>query len=336
MSRTLVVILNWNGREHLRTFLSSVVRHTPAGVGIVVADNGSDDDSVAMLQRDFPTVGIVRLDRNYGFAEGYDRAIAQLDADYYVLLNSDVETPQGWCEPLVAALDADPRLGAVQPKMRSWLRPDYFEYAGACGGFLDRLGYPFCRGRMLSEVERDEGQYDTFRHCLWASGACMACRRELFTELGGFDGSFFAHMEEIDLCWRAQLAGFRIAVEPASVVYHLGGGTLPVGSPRKTYLNYRNNLAMLYKNLPAGQLWWILPLRMALDGLSALAYLITGREKLFGSVWRAHVDFYRQLPELRRKRAAVRSMTVGTPEGIYRGLMLWRFLTGRRTFGRLM
>lgn len=336
MSRTLVVILNWNGRRHLQTFLPSVVRNTPPQVGIVVADNGSDDDSVEVLRRDFPTVEIVQLDRNYGFAEGYDRAIDRLDADYYILLNSDVETPEGWCEPLIAALDADPTLGAVQPKLRAWAQRDRFEYAGACGGFLDRFGYPFCRGRILSEVERDEGQYDTFRHCFWASGACMACRRELFTELGGFDASFFAHMEEIDLCWRAQLAGFRIAVEPASVVYHLGGGTLPVGSPRKTYLNYRNNLSMLYKNLPGSRLWWTLPARMVLDGLSAVAYLLTGKGALFTSVWRAHMDFYRRLPDLRRKRRAIWRRAVAAPEGIYGGLMLWRYFTGRRKFGTMM
>lgn len=336
MSRTLVVVLNWNGRQHLRTFLPSVVRHTPPEVGIVVADNGSTDDSVAMLQRDFPSVEVLQLDRNYGFAEGYDRAVARLEADYFILLNSDVETPSGWCEPLIAALDADPRLGAVQPKVKAWSRPGYFEYAGACGGFLDRFGYPFCRGRILGEVERDEGQYDTFRHCLWASGACMACRRELFTEVGGFDAAFFAHMEEIDLCWRAQLAGYRIAVEPASVVYHLGGGTLPMGSPRKTYLNYRNNLAMLYKNLPAAQLWWVLPVRMVLDGLSAAAYLAAGRGALVRSVWQAHRDFYRQLPLLRPKREAVQRTAVATPEGIYGGSLLWRYATGRRRFGCMM
>ena len=187
------------------------------------------------------------------------------------------------------------RLAAVQPKLRAYDRREYFEYAGACGGFIDAFGYPFCRGRILFTTERDEGQYDTFRSCFWASGACMACRRELFTRVGGFDEEFFAHMEEIDLCWRAQLVGYRIAVEPASVVYHLGGGTLPNDSPRKIYLNYRNNLWMLYKNLPAGRLWFTVPLRMAMDGASAFVYLAQGRTDAFRQVWRAHMDFYRNL-----------------------------------------
>ncbi len=336
MSEVKVVILNWNGYAHLRTFLPSVLRDTPEKVGIVVADNGSTDGSAEMLRAEFPRVEVLLLDRNYGYAGGYNRALACIEADYYILLNSDVETSPGWCEPLIAALDAAPRLAAVQPKLRAYGRREYFEYAGACGGFIDAFGYPFCRGRILFTTERDEGQYDTFRSCFWASGACMACRRELFTRVGGFDEEFFAHMEEIDLCWRAQLVGYRIAVEPASVVYHLGGGTLPNDSPRKIYLNYRNNLWMLYKNLPAGRLWFTVPLRMAMDGASALVYLAQGRTDAFRQVWRAHMDFYRNLKVLHTKRKKIQGEAQARPCGIYGKSIVLRYCMGRKVFGDMM
>ena len=336
MSEVKVVILNWNGYAHLRTFLPSVLRDTPEKVGIVVADNGSTDGSAEMLRAEFPRVDVLLLDRTYGYAGGYNRALACIEADYYILLNSDVETSPGWCEPLIAALDADPRLAAVQPKLRAYGRREYFEYAGACGGFIDAFGYPFCRGRILFTTERDEGQYDTFRSCFWASGACMACRRELFTRVGGFDEEFFAHMEEIDLCWRAQLVGYRIAVEPASVVYHLGGGTLPNDSPRKIYLNYRNNLWMLYKNLPAGRLWFTVPLRMAMDGASALVYLAQGRTDAFRQVWRAHMDFYRNLKVLHTKRKKIQGEAQARPCGIYGKSIVLRYCMGRKVFGDMM
>lgn len=336
MPKVKVVILNWNGREHLRTFLPSVLRDTPAEVGIVVADNGSTDGSVAMLGAEFPRVEVLGLDGNYGYAGGYNRALARIDADYCILLNSDVETAPGWCEPLVQALEADATLAAVQPKIRSYRQRDFFEYAGACGGFLDALGYPFCRGRILFTTERDTGQYDTFRFCFWASGACMACRREAFLAVGGFDEGFFAHMEEIDWCWRAQLYGYRIAVEPASTVYHLGGGTLANDAPRKLYLNYRNNLRMLYKNLPTGHLWSVLPLRMAMDGLSALVYLFQGRIAAFGQVWRAHMDFYRHLKTLRIARRNVQAGAIAVPYGMYRKSIVLRYYMGHREFGDMM
>lgn len=336
MSLTKVVILNWNGRAHLRKFLPSVLRTTPADVGIVVADNGSTDDSVAILEAEFPQVDILRLDRNYGYAEGYNRAIDAIEADYYILLNSDVETTAGWCEPLIAALDADAKLIAVQPKIKSYLQQDHFEYAGASGGFIDALGYPFCRGRILSTLEPDAGQYDQYRTCFWASGACFACKRELFTVVGGFDGEFFAHMEEIDLCWRAQLFGYKVAVEPAGEVYHLGGGTLPVNSPRKVFLNYRNNLAMLYKNLPSSTLWGVLLCRMILDGFSALVFLLQGHADYFQQVIAAHRSFYRWLPTLRARRATIQQHTVATPEGIYHGSIVLRYLLGRKQFVNLM
>ncbi len=336
MSTVKVVILNWNGCSHLRTFLPSVVRDTPSHVGIVVADNGSTDGSVEMLHGEFPGVEVLVLDRNYGYAGGYNRALTRIDADYYILLNSDVETSPGWCEPLITALEADPQLAAVQPKLRACRQRGCFEYAGASGGFIDVLGYPFCRGRILFTTERDEGQYDTYRDCFWASGACMACRRELFTLVGGFDEAFFAHMEEIDLCWRAQLAGYRIAVEPASVVYHLGGGTLSVDSPRKLYLNYRNNLWMLYKNLSSGRLWCVLPLRMAMDGASALVYLVRGQREAFRQVWRAHMDFYKALSSLRAKRRSIQAGRRARPRGIYSRSVVLRYLLGNKRFDDMM
>lgn len=336
MATTKVVILNWNGSEHLRRFLPSVVATTPAGVGVVVADNGSTDDSLSLLERDFPSVEVVRLDKNYGFAGGYNRALRQVDADYFILLNSDVETTPQWCEPLIAAFDADEMLGAVSPKICSWSDRQRFEYAGAAGGFIDALGYPFCRGRIMSAVEQDSGQYDDFRYTFWASGACIACRRELFSDLGGFDDDFFAHMEEIDLCWRAQSAGYKIAVEPQSVVYHLGGGTLPVNSPRKVYLNFRNSLAMLYKNLPKGKLWWVLPARMVLDGLAALVYLLQGKVSFFKSVLKAHIDFYKWVKALRLKRRSIQNNAIQNPQYVYRGSILLRYFLGKKTFGKLL
>ena len=341
MPVTKVVILNWNGSAHLRTFLPSVICTTPSDIGIVVADNGSTDDSRNVIRLEFPSVELLELDANYGFAGGYNRALSRIEADYFILLNSDVATTEGWCEPLVAALDNNLSLAAVQPKIRAYTSPDNFEYAGACGGFIDALGYPFCRGRILQCVETDNGQYDISRRCFWASGACMACRSEAFFRTGGFDEDFFAHMEEIDFCWRAQRYGYSIAVEPASVVYHLGGGTLPTNSPRKTYLNYRNNLCMLYKNLPSCRLWYVMPLRMCFDGLSAAVYLLQGRLTLVKQVWRAHMDFYRALRSLRVKRHLIHANT--SPdlckqifEVVYHGSIVMRYYVGKRKFGNMM
>ena len=330
-----VVILNWNGAKHLERFLPSVVSNTPEGVGIVVADNGSTDGSVSLLEERFPSVEIVRLPENYGFAEGYNRALSRIEADCYILLNSDVETPDGWCRPLTDALEADSTLAAVSPKIMSLDSPDTFEYAGACGGFIDALGYPFCRGRILSVIEKDRGQYDTPCDIFWASGACMACRSDVFHAVGGFDADFFAHQEEIDLCWRMQKAGYRIGVVPASRVYHLGGGTL-APSPRKNFLNFRNNLAMLYKNLPRKQLYPVLALRMLCDGVSALAFLLKGQKGNFMAVYRAHEEFRKWLPNLKAKRRAIAERSVIKSTRIYKGSIVIRYILGRRTFGRLM
>ncbi len=336
MSVTKVVILNWNGEENLSRFLPSVVAGTPPEVGIVVADNGSTDGSLAFLRNEYPSVKLITLDQNYGFAEGYNRALREVEADYYILLNSDVQTPEGWCGPLIDILERHPKLAAVAPKLLSYADYSMFEYAGAAGGFIDSLGYPFCRGRILGTVESDRGQYDDAREVFWATGACFACRAEVFRELGGFDNAFFAHQEEIDLCWRMQLAGYRIAVEPRSTVYHLGAGTLPP-SAKKLYYNYRNNLAMLYKNLPAGRMQLIIFTRILLNGLSAAVYYMKGERENYEAVGQAHSDFR----AMRRrgwseKRRHIQSTRKAVPTQVYHGSIVLRYLFGKRRFKNLM
>lgn len=336
-TKTEIVILNWNGAGHLRRFLPSVLASVPEGVGVVVADNGSTDDSLGVLEREFPAVGRIVLDRNYGFAGGYNRALEYLDADYFILLNSDVETPAGWVEPLVETLDRDRTVAAVAPKLLSLVEPARFEYAGASGGFIDYLGYPFCRGRILQCVERDEGQYDDARDVFWASGAAFCCRAEVFRAMGGFDEDFFAHMEEIDLCWRMQLAGYRVRVVPGSTVYHLGGGTLTTDSPTKVFYNHRNNLAMLYKCASPVQRAVVAVVRPVLDLMAALSYLAQGRGDNFRAVFRAWRDFLRWHGSLSRKRKEIRQQCRGTVAGkVYRGSVVLRYLLGRKTFGRMM
>lgn len=336
MSVAKIVILNWNGVDHLRRFLPSVVAAAPAGVEVVVADNGSTDGSVAVLGSEFPTVRIVRLDRNYGFAGGYNRALRQVEADYYILLNSDVETPAGWLDPLLDTLERNPDVAVVSPKLISSEDRRLFEYAGAAGGYIDWLGYPFCRGRILRTVEEDRGQYDDARDLFWVSGAAFCCRADVFRALGGFDDDFFAHMEEIDLCWRMQLAGYRVRVVPESRVYHLGGGTLQTDSPSKVFYNHRNNLAMLYKCSSSGQRLLVAVLRPALDVLAALSYLVQGRADNFWAVFRAWRDFFKWHPSLAEKRRAIQSSRKAGSRHIYRGSILLRYFLGGRTFGRLM
>lgn len=333
MSALSVVILNWNGIEHLRRFLGSVVEHTPAEADIVVADNGSTDGSVEWIERHHPRVKVVLLDRNYGFAEGYNRALRQIDSRYYILLNSDVEATPGWTQPLVEMLDSADDIAAVAPKLLSWQQRDRFEYAGASGGFIDALGYPFCRGRILSYTETDSGQYDSPREVFWASGAAMACRADVFHSLGGFDADFFAHMEEIDLCWRMQLAGYRIMVEPRSAVYHLGGGTLPA-SPRKLYLNHRNNLAMIYKCASTPQRIICAVVRPLCDGAEAVIYLLSGRMREAWAVMRAWGRFLAWHRRLAAKRRAV--VRRKKPCGIYRGSIVVRYIFAGKRFDNIM
>jgi GT2 family glycosyltransferase len=308
-------------------------------LSVVVADNFSQDDSLVFLKahpsyRD--QLHIVAMTTNHGFAGGYNEALQRVEADYYVLLNSDVEVAGDWLSPLVNALEEDPGLGAVQPKMRWHRHPRQFEYAGAAGGFIDRLGYPFCRGRMFQSLERDEGQYDGPSPIFWASGAALCIRARLYHRLGGLDADFFAHMEEIDLCWRMQHAGYRIGYVPASVVYHVGGATLDSGSPRKTYLNFRNNLALLHKNLPPSEHGWVLAARVGLDLLAAAKDFAQGRKGHAGAIFRAWHDYLKRWRHWRRLRRGIRPRSMKTLPGVFCGSIVWEvFVRGKKRFSQL-
>ena len=333
MKRIAVVILNWNGRSMLERFLPSVTS-TSEGADIVVADNGSTDGSMDFLRLHYPQVHLIGLDKNYGFAEGYNRAMAALDDyEYYVLLNSDVECTPGWIEPVVAMMEREPDVAVAQPKLLMYDQKDTFEYAGGAGGFIDKYGYPFCRGRLFSTLEKDHGQYDGACDIFWATGACMFVRASVWKELGGLDGDFFAHMEEIDFCWRTHLAGYRVSYCPQSTVYHVGGGTLPKSSPFKTELNFRNNLSMLYKNLPATRRGWVLFMRMWLDRVAAVKFLLEGHVGEYKAVRRAHRQYRQWKPALRAKRSL--NGTHPVPQ-VYQGLLLLEYyLLGRKTFTSL-
>jgi GT2 family glycosyltransferase len=333
--KTSVVILNWNGESFLRQFLPSVVANTAGDdTEIVVADNGSTDGSVAYLTQRYPSVKLLRFDKNYGFTGGYNRAIAHINATYTVLLNSDVEVPpNGWLEKLVQHMDSNEHVGACMPKIRSHAHPQRFEYAGGSGGFIDVLGYPFCRGRILGAIEQDRGQYNDTCEVFWATGACMVVRTALFKQLGGFDEAFFAHMEEIDLCWRMQNAGYSVACVGAAEVLHVGGGTLPNNNPRKLFFNYRNNLLMLHKNLPPSLHLPVLALRIALDLASALLFLGQLKLSYAAAVVRAHASFFKLKKGKRGRRT---TLSMGYLAGVYHGsIVLAYFLLRQRTFDRL-
>ena len=331
-----VVILNYNGEHHLRRFLPSVVEGSE-GADVVVVDNGSTDGSLQLLQSEFATVKTVVFDKNYGFAEGYNRALTALDGyDYCVLLNSDVQAPKGWLAPLVEMLDADSTVAVVAPKIMSVAEPTKFEYAGAAGGFIDYLGYPFCRGRILSTTEVDEGQYNDPRETFWVGGAAFCVRRELYLSLGGLCGEFFAHMEEIDLCWRLQLAGWKIMVEPRSTVYHLGGGTLQTNSPRKIFLNHRNNLAMLYRCAPPLQRAVVAVVRPVLDLAAALSYTLKGDKEGAKAVFAAWRDFIKWHHRLASERKEIREAAKCESRYIYKGMIVLRYLLGKRKFEKMM
>ena len=336
--KVAVVILNYNTRDYLRKFLPGLLASCQGlDAQVMVADNASADDSLQLMKSVFPDVPLRVLDKNYGFTGGYNRALKDVDAEYYVLINSDIEVPQEWLKPLIEWMDSHPDCGACGPKLLSYHQRDSFEYAGAAGGKLDKYGYPFCRGRILQLVEKDHGQYDQPANVLWVSGACLMVRASLWKELGGLDERFFAHMEEIDLCWRMQLRGWKVTLVPQSYVYHIGGGTLPNESPFKLRLNFRNNLLLLENNLPATfvaqgrkekaarrKTRMRIFLRMCLDGMSALVYLFTGRWSFFRSVVQAHWE-YRHL----RKRGEIPSHP-HFPEGLYNGWVVPRGLFGKK------
>ncbi len=336
--KTSVVILNWNGKKWLEKFLPSVSQYSNGNdVEIVVADNASTDDSISFLKENYPHVRLIILDKNWGFAEGYNKALQQVDSEYSVLLNSDVEVTENWLDTLTTFLDSNPDVVAVQPKLLAQLNKDTFEYAGASGGFIDQYGYPFCRGRIFSVVEKDKSQYDNVMDVFWATGACLMIRTEVYKAVGGLDESFFAHQEEIDLCWRLRSRGHRIVCVPSSVVYHVGGGTLSHESPRKTFLNFRNNLVMLYKNLPENKLKKVLRVRNVLDHVSFVQFYLTGKKDNAKAILEARKEFKRILPQYKQKREEnlQKSVSQSIPE-IYDGLLLIAFyIKGKKYFSQV-
>ncbi|MFO7924996.1 MAG: glycosyltransferase family 2 protein [Bacteroidales bacterium] len=354
MIKLAIVILNWNGIEYLRRFLPEVKKYSESEQNhLWIADNGSSDGSLKFLEDRFPDVRVLKFDKNYGFAGGYNKAFAEINAEYYILLNSDVQVTPGWTEPLIRLMDNDTNVAACMPKIRDITRRDYFEYAGAAGGFIDFLGYPFCRGRIFDVIEKDHGQYDDEREVFWATGACMIVRGTHWHAAGGLDKKFFAHMEEIDLCWRLKNAGRKIMVCPSSVVYHLGGGTLPPYHPRKVFLNFRNSLLMLAKNLPRRRLWLIL-IRLGLDWISVMKFISAFSFANAFAVVKAHFAFFGQLinKQLKKRAAGYLSdpssatLSGGTagnqsrapemhPEMYRRSIVIDFFIKGRRVFSRL-
>ena len=337
MKKVSVIILNWNGAEMLRRFLPSVVKYSPEAE-VVVADNGSTDNSLEILREEFPGVKTMVFSENYGFAEGYNKALAQTETPYTLLLNSDVEVTPGWLRPLLDFMESRPEAAACQPKILNCNHREYFEYAGACGGYLDSLGYPYCRGRVMGVVERDEGQYDGEPvSVFWATGAAMLIRTDIYNKVGGLDARFFAHQEEIDLCWRLRSRGYGVWCVSESTVYHLGGATLDKSNPRKTFLNFRNNLLMLYKNLPADRRVGVMALRYFLDYLAAFQKLLTGDRKEALAIVRARFEYSHirhEFDDVRRKNleaATVKDMPEMRPNSL-----LWAYyVKGVRKFSEL-
>ena len=336
MKQTAVVILNYNGAGMLRRFLPSVIKYSPEA-SIYVADNGSSDESCDVVRNEFPAVKLMVLDHNYGFAEGYNRALAQVDEEYAVLLNSDVEVTRGWLSPMTQFLDSNPEVAACQPKLLSFKQKDFFEYAGAAGGFIDKWGYTFCRGRIFNTVERDSGQYDDTTDVFWATGAALMIRNEVYKNNGGLDGRFFAHMEEIDLCWRLRSRGYRIACVPQSHVYHVGGATLKKENPQKTYLNFRNNLLMIYKNAPDCQLKKIMLFRKVFDNVAALKFLASGDYAAFKAVRKARRDFKAMSSGYDKARAENMKLAVTTriPEVLKSSILYKYYLGFKHTYSSL-
>ncbi len=331
MSRVAVVILNFNGQKLLTQFLPSVILNSSKAT-IYVVDNGSTDESIPLLRTQFPEVKIIRLDQNYGFCGGYNKGLANLNEEFFILLNSDVEVTPNWISPLVALADRDPKIGAIQPKILAYHHKNKFEYAGAGGGFIDTLGYPFCRGRIFDHIEEDEGQYNDTLPIFWAAGACMFVRSACYKELNGLDEDFFAHMEEIDFCWRLNRSGYAVYYTGESTVYHLGAGTLSYNHPRKVFLNFRNGLAMLLKNLNGGELWYKIPFRILLDWLAAVSFLLKGQFKNFPAVFKAHLNLMGGLGAIWKKRKALHAeYPTYTRKNIHPNLIIFEYyLKGKK------
>lgn len=339
MKKVAIVILNWNGKKFLSQFLPDLIQHTSESLAdIVIADNASTDDSVAFLQKEYPQLPIILLEKNYGFAEGYNRALSKLDNPYLLLLNSDVEVTEHWLEPLTDYMEQHPEVAACQPKVRAYYNKEKFEHAGACGGYIDKYGYPFCRGRIMHVTEKDHGQYDHITSVFWATGACLLIRNADYKIVGGLDARFFAHMEEIDLCWRLRSRGKKIVCIPSSIVYHLGGGTLQKGSPFKTYLNFRNNLLMLYKNLPEDELKSVMRIRWWLDTLAEVRFLLLADWKNFKAVVKARSDFRKMRKEMVADRQSNLALSVTTriPERYEKSLLVAFYVRKIHSFSKYM
>jgi GT2 family glycosyltransferase len=338
MIKTAVVILNWNGIGWLQKFLKTVVQFSDGpDILIYLADNGSTDSSADWVSENFPDITIIRFENNHGFAGGYNLALKQINAKYYVLLNSDVEVTEGWLKPLVSYMDQNDTVASCQPKIRSFNKKECFEYAGAAGGYIDKYGYTFCRGRIFNNTEIDSGQYDDCRDIFWSTGACMIVRSGAWSKCGGFDDDFFAHMEEVDLCWRFHLAGFRVSYVPGSTVYHVGGGVLPYNSEFKTYLNFRNNLFLLYKNLPDNKLRVTIFVRKILDGVAAVMFMLKVMPGNMKAVWKAHMDFSKSIKSLKEKRKIVRDLTINENDSniMNKSIVFWFYVKGMKTFNDL-
>jgi GT2 family glycosyltransferase len=337
MTEVAVVILNYNGRNFLKQFLPSVIQYS-RNAKIIVADNASTDDSITLIESEFAThVEVLKIDSNRGYCGGYNFALNKIQAEYFVLLNSDVEVTEGWIEPVINILKSDSSIVAAQPKILSFYEKNKFEYAGAAGGFIDLLGYPFCRGRIFTNLEEDHNQYDDARQVFWATGACLFIKAEIFKKSGGFDEDFFAHMEEIDLCWRLNRAGYKVYYQGESKVYHVGGGTLSSSNPRKTHLNFRNGLSLLIKHLAPAELFWKLPVRLILDWLAAALFLISGKPADAKAVLAAHLDFFKNLSaDLNKRRILASELGGFRVKGVYQNLLpMQYFLFKRKTYGNL-
>ncbi len=333
MKKVAVVILNYNGKSFLKKFLPNVIENSSNVADIIVADNKSTDDSVDFMKKNYPNIRLIINDFNGGFATGYNVALRQVEADYYVLLNSDIEVTPNWIEPIIELMESDEKIAACQPKILSYYDKTKFEYAGAAGGYIDKYGYPFCRGRIFQELETDNGQFDDVKEVFWATGACMFVKASLYHQLGGLDDNFFAHMEEIDFCWRLKNLGYRIMYCPSSKIYHIGGGTLPKSSARKTYLNFRNNLSLLMKNLPSGKVFWTISYRFFLDWIAGLKFLCDGSFKDFFAVSKAHLSFIKNLPYLRKER---RKYTHKKVSQVYqKNIVFKHFLEKKKMFNEL-
>lgn len=336
MEQVAVIILNYNGLHFLKQFLPSVVNHS-TGHRIIVADNGSTDDSLAFLRENYPQVEIMAFQENYGFARGYDEALKLIDNKYSILLNSDVEVTENWINPIIEFMETDDNIAACQPKIRAYHQKDSYEHAGAAGGFIDMIGYPFCRGRIFDILEKDYGQYDDICKVFWVTGACFFVKTKIYRQLGGFDSIFHAHMEEIDLCWRINGAGYQIFFHPASTVYHVGGGTMPVTNPKKTYLNFRNSTGMLYKNASTATIWWKVPLKILIDLIAALKFLWDGKIKDARAVVLANFHFLINLRRWKEKRQISRKLKPGeVKDTVYSGLLVIdRYVMKRKYFSQL-